>query len=153
MTEIRCAIELRAEAASPGRLTGVLMDYEERSGDRAETFRAGSLRWPMNGVVLNRQHQRAAPIMRVVPELRGSQVVIDTPLPDTAAGRDAAAEIRSGLFAGLSVEFRAVEEGFVGSLREIRSALLTGAGLVDSPSYRGSRVEVRQAAGRKRWWL
>ena len=37
----------------------------------------GALRWPDNGVVLRRQHQRGAPIMRVVPELRGRDVVIE----------------------------------------------------------------------------
>ena len=44
--------------------------------------------------------------MRVVPETRGSDVVIDAPLPDTRAGRDTAREVRDGLLPGLSVEFR-----------------------------------------------
>ena len=87
--EIRCSIEIREDEsmASPGRLTGVLLTYGERAGDRAETFEAGALEWPADGVVVRRQHDRAAPIMRVVPEVRGSTVVIDAPLPDTTAGR------------------------------------------------------------------
>ena len=83
----------------------------------------------------------------------GDQVVLDAPLPDTTAGRDAAAEIRSGLLPGLSVEFRATRERMAGGVRRIRSALLTGAGLVDSPSYSGSTVEVRQRERRRRLWL
>ena len=91
--------------------------------------------------------------MRVVPEVRAGAVVIDAPLPDTSAGRDAAREIRDGLFTGLSVEFRSTGERYVGGVRRIRSALLNGAGLVDEPSYTGSRVEVRGRQGRRRLWL
>ena len=153
--ELRCSIELREDASrsSPGRLVGVLLAYDERAADRPEVFEAGALSWPSNGVLVRRQHQRGAPIMRVLPETRGGQVVIDQPLPDTVAGRDAASEIRSGLFAGLSIEFRSTREHYVGGVRHIAGALLTGAGLVDTPSYRGSRVELRERQGRRRLWL
>ena len=147
MDEIRCAIELREHDGSPGRLTGVLLTYGERAGDRAELFEAGALKWPDNGIVLRRQHSRASPIMRVRPETRGNQIVLDAPLPDTAAGRDAAREVRAGLFGGLSVEFRATAQRYAGGVRRIAGALLTGAGLVDTPSYTGSRVEVRERQG------
>ena len=154
-TEIRCAIEIRQDDSreSPGRLTGTLLTYGEQSRNRRETFEAGALRWPDNGIVLRRQHVRAAPIMRVIPAVRGNQVVIDAPLPDTQAGRDASREIRDGLFTGLSVEFRAVRQTFAGGVRRITSALLGGAGLVDSPEYSGSRVEVRERTERRRLWL
>ena len=155
--EIRCSIELRADdtMTGPGRIAGTLIRYGERAADRPEVFEDGALRWPSNGIVLNRQHSRAAAIMRVVPEVRDGAVVIDAPLPDTAAGRDAAREVRDGLFTGLSVEFRATGQRFVGGVRRIRAALLNGAGLVDSPSYAGSRVRV-EARGRnrgRRLWL
>ena len=154
-TEIRCSIELRADdsMSSPGRLFGVLMTEGERAGDRPEVFEPGALEWPEAGVVINRQHQRRAAIMRAVPERRGAQVVIDAPLPDTAAGRDAAVEIRSGLFTGLSVEFRAKRQHYTGGVRHVTAAALKGAGLVDDPSYRGSRVEVREGGRRRRLWL
>ena len=43
--------------------------------------------------------------MRVIPSVVKAQaVVIDQALPDSSAGRDAAVEIRAGLFTGLSVE-------------------------------------------------
>ena len=110
MTEIRCAVELRADELSPGRLIGTLVRYGERASDRPELFEPGALRWPDGGIVLRRQHDRTAPITCVHPEVRGDLVVLDSPLPDTAAGRDAAAEIRAGLFTGLSVEFRVVRQ-------------------------------------------
>ena len=151
--EIRCAVEIREDETrqSPGRLMGTLLRYNERAGDRAELFEAGALKWPDNGVVLRRQHSRGAPIMRVVPETRGRDVVLDAELPDTQAGRDAASEVRAGLLPGLSVEFRATAQRYVTGVRRITSALLTGAGLVDDPSYTGSRVEVRNR--RRRLWL
>ena len=153
MTEIRCAVEVRAADTGPGRLVGTLLTYGERAGDRPERFEAGALEWPEGGIVLRRQHDRQTPIMRVTPEVRGAAVVIDAPLPDTAAGRDAAREIRDGLFRGLSVEFRARRQRYDDGMRVITSALVTGAGLVDTPSYTGSRVEVRQRGGRRRLWL
>ena len=117
------------------------MVYGERAQDRPEVFEGGALKWD-GGVVLNRQHNRAAPIMRFEPRQDGDRVVIDAALPDTAAGRDAAREIRSGLFRGLSVEFKAVREQYRAGVRRIQAALLTGAALVDSPAYR-TAVEVR----------
>ena len=142
--EIRFAIEVRAERGSPGRLRGTLMKYGERASDRPEFFRDGSLSWPEGGVVLNRQHERSSPIMRVIPKTDGAEVRIDSRIPDTVAGRDLVSEIRSGLFHGLSVEFEALEEGFAGELREIRKARLLAAGVVDEPSYPAARVEVRK---------
>lgn len=155
MDEIRCAVELRDDDQSPGRLVGTLLTYGERAGaGRSEVFESGSLEWPATGIVVNRQHNRRSPIMRVVPEVRGAAVVIDAPLPDTAAGRDAAREIRDGLMVGLSVEFRAALQSYAGGMRRIKRALLRGAGLVHNPEYLGSRVEVRaERDGRRRLWL
>ena len=150
MDEVRCRLEIREDDSrrGPGRLHGVLLTYGERAGDRPEVFEPGSLTWPEDGIVISRQHNRRSPIMRVRPEVRGSQVVVDEVLPDTVAGRDAATEIRAGLFSGLSVEFRARRQHYTSGVRHITAALLKGAGLVDDPSYRGSRVEVRE---RPRW--
>ena len=153
MDEIRCALEFREDESrkSPGHLYGTIINYEERAQDRGELFEKGALTWPAEGVVLNRQHNRAVPIMRVTPELRGGAVVLDAPLPDTQAGRDTAAEIRSGLFKGLSIEFRAIKQSYQNGVRRIAEAVLGGVGLVDAGSYAGSRVEVR--GKRRRLWL
>ena len=97
---------------------------ETRAKDRAELFERGSLTWP-----------------------DGDGIVIR--IPDTAAGRDALAEIRSGLFKGLSVEFRSIKENIVGGVRRIREAVLVGAGLVDSPAYADATVEARAEAVRR----
>ena len=103
--EIRCAVELRADETrqGPGRLVGRIVRYGERAIDRAELFEPGALSWPADGVILNRQHVRNLPIMRVVPIERDGELRIDQTLPDTLAGRDAATEIRAGLMRGLSV--------------------------------------------------
>ena len=140
---------------SPGRLTGTLLTYLQRAHDRPEMFTRGSLEWPAEGIVITRQHDRNQPIMRTVPYLEGDEVRISAELPDTTAGRDAAADVRSGLLTGLSVEFRSMKEGRRGGMREIRQAYVPRAGLVDSPSYTGSVVQVRERAeaGRRRTWL
>ena len=156
MDEIRFAVECRADESrqSPGRIFGKLMEYMTPAGDRPEMFAAGALTWPDGGVVLNEQHNRQAPIMRFTPEVRGNAVVIDSLLPDTQRGRDAALMIRNGTFRGLSVEFRSLSEGVRDGMRLIRAGRLAGAALVDDPSYPASAVEVRQRASGRPWvWL
>ena len=139
--------EIRQEAdpsrESPGRLVGTLLTYEERANDRPEVFARGALTWPEAGILINEQHNRQSPILRVVPFLDGDQVKIDAALPNTTRGRDAAENLRTGVYTGLSVEFASRAEGRRGPLREIRAALLGGAALVDTAAYKGSTVEVR----------
>ena len=68
MDEIRCSIKIEGRAeGKPARLTGTLMVYNERARDRPEVFEVGSLKWDASGIVLNRQHNRAAPILRLHP--------------------------------------------------------------------------------------
>ena len=90
MNEIRCEIRLAEDEGKP-RIVGTLMPYGTEARDRREVFEAGSLTWPEDGVILHRQHERAQPIMRVLPIVEGNEVRIDQSLPDTSAGRDAAA--------------------------------------------------------------
>ena len=47
---------------SPGRLVGTLLRYEERARDRKEVFVRGALSWPKEGILINEQHNRQAPI-------------------------------------------------------------------------------------------
>ena len=156
MDEVRCSIELRADdtRSGPGRLTGTLITEGEQASDRREVFLSGALTWPAEGIVLRRQHARDKPITMIQPRREGNKIVVDEPLPDTTAGRDAAVEIRAGMFKGLSVEFVSQRERFAGGLRKIGGALLKGAGLVDTPSYTSAVVSVRnKGAGRRVPWL
>ena len=147
--EIRQAEDPSRE--SPGRLVGTLLRYGEVAKDRKEVFARGALTWPEAGILINEQHNRQAPILRAVPYLDGDEVKIDTPVPNTVRGRDAVTNIRSGVFSGLSVEFHSRSEGRRGNLREIRSAYLGAAALVDIGAYAGSKVEVRAEAGARAW--
>ena len=156
--ELRCAIELRADEArqSPGRIYGTLLTYGKRASDRAEVFSDGALTWEDRGVILNEQHNRQAPIMRFVPVVDGAEVRIDAALPDTQRGRDTATMIRNGTMTGLSIEFRAGQEQQRAGVREVRSARLMAAAIVDTASYKGElEVRGRGPGGerRRRVWL
>ena len=154
MNEFRSfACELREDETrqSPGRLVGTAMTYNEEARDRREVFEVGALTWDPTGIVVNRQHARTAPIVRVVPEVRGLAVVIDARLPDTSSARDAVKEVREGLLRGLSIEFKAIRQSYRAGVRYIQEATLFAVGLVDSPSYAGSTAEVR--GKRVRRWL
>ena len=160
MDQLLCEIRLEDDGRdSPGRLTGVLLNYEERARDRMELFTRGALDWDEGGIVINEMHNRQAPIVRAVPFLDGDALKIDVALPDTQRGRDTASAMRQDLplYTGLSVEFNALAEGRRGNLREIRRAKLVRAGLVDRGAYGGSTVEVRQegesAHRRMHLWL
>ena len=151
MTTYNRSMEIRFEQddtrLSPGRLTGTLLTYEQRAKDRPEIFARGALIWPDNGIVVNEQHDRKQAIIRATPFLKGDAVLFDFQLPDTARGRDVAVSVKNGTLTGLSVEFRSLAEGHRDGLRLIKSARLLAAGLVDSPSYAGSVVEVREQSG------
>ena len=130
---------------SPGRLTGTLMEYETRARDRNELFEVGAFEFPENGIVINEQHNRQAPIVRAIPTVEGREVKIDVPLPNTTRGRDAATNLREGVLTGLSVEFRAIKQRFVNGVRRIQRARVVAAGLVDTSSYPAATAEVRAA--------
>ena len=154
MTEIRCAVEIREDESrqSPGRLTGTLIQTGRVAGDRREVFTPGSIRWPANGIRLLAEH-RGRMVGRFQPIEDGSEIRIDYPLPDTALGREVAAEVRAGRKAGMSVEFFATDEAQVQGVREVRGALVDAAAVVESPAYDQARVEVRGRAGGRRVWL
>ena len=151
------AVEIRFEAdperLGPGRLVGVLLPYEVRASDRAEQFSKGALRWPSDGVLLRAMHRRDSPIARFTPEATDGEVRVAIQLPDTTSGRDAASNVKAGVLRGLSVEFVAERERQASGVRVIERARLVGAGLVDSPSYAGAGVEVRDKGRRARLWL
>ena len=148
METLLIPVEIRQDETreGPGRLTGTLLTYETRAGDRPELFGVGALRWPADGFNINAQHNRQAAIVRVIPFLDGGAVKIDAALPNTTAGRDAAENIRAGVYTGLSIEFRAELEKRQAGIRRRERAFVGGAALVDKPSYDDSLVEVRESA-------
>ena len=150
MNEIRCAVEIREAADSPGRLTGTILETGRVASDRREVFVPGSVQFPANGIRLLAEH-RGRQIMRVEPVITGSEIRIDAALPDTSLGREVASEIRSGRKRGLSVEFFPTSEATVSGVREVRGALIDAAAVVVDGAYSQARVEVRER--RRRRWL
>ena len=128
---------------TPGRLVATLMTYDEVANDRREMFDAGSLRFPPQGLLIDEQHNRQAPILRAMPIVDGNTIRIGHPFPDTQRGRDAATNLREKVLTGLSVSFYAEEEEVRHGIRVIKRAYAPRAGLVDSPSYSSSTAEVR----------
>ena len=145
MESLACEVRYEVDESrlSAGRLRGVIIRYEKQAGDRKEIVARGAFYWRDGGIVINDQHRRESAILRTVPFLDGDDVKIDAPLPDTQAGRDAATNVRDGVLTGLSVEMVTEAEGRRQGLREIRRARLVRAGLVDDPSYKDSKVEIR----------
>ena len=149
MESLLIPIEYRADETreSPGMLSGVLMTYGSRANDRPEMFEAGAFHWRESGIVIRRQHDRTRPILRAIPYLAGDgkELRINAPLLNDTMGRDIAAAMQgpNPLYQGLSVEFRAEKETRRNGIRVISRAFLDGAGLVDTPSYLDSTVEVR----------
>ena len=68
-------------------MTGTLIVYEKRAGDRPELFERDAIHWPELGIVINEMHQRNSPVLRVIPFLDGDELRIDGVLPDTQAGQ------------------------------------------------------------------
>ena len=149
-SEIRCAIEIRAAVDSPGRIVGTIIETGRVAGDRRELFVPGAVKWPAGGVRLLAEH-RGREVMTFTPKVEGAKIQIDDKLPDSAIGREVAAEIRAGRKRGLSVEFYASDEGQVQGVREVRSALIDCVAIVKSPAYVQAVAEVRNKRARRVW--
>ena len=148
MEHLLIPLEYRQDESreSPGLLAGVLMTYGERANDRPEMFEMNAFHWDTAGIVIRRQHDRTQPIIRAVPYLEGRELIINAPLLNDTMGRDIAEAMKgpNPIYTGLSVEFRAEKETRRNGIRVISSAFLGGAGLVDKPAYKDSKVEIRE---------
>ena len=90
-----------------------------RSCSSGEAFDLDAIK-ANGGIVINRQHTRGAPIVRVVPELRGDELVIDHGAPGLASRVvTRLSRFESGLMRGLSVEFNAIRARMVNGVRRI----------------------------------
>ena len=147
MSDLLCEVRYEVDPTreSPGFVSGTLMVYGERAKNIPERFLPGALEWPADGININAQHNREAPVVRVTPYVEGKRVEIRAALPNTTAGRDTRENIKTGVYRGLSVEFEraSVEATMVGGIRTIKRAKLVRAAFVDSPEYASATVAVR----------
>ena len=153
ITERRAAaVELRVDGR---KLSGVVMAYGEVSQSHRERFEPGSLRLaPVVHLDLHHDPERAIawlPDGGLTLTDQESAMVLTADLPPIPAADRALDEVRTGNVGGLSVEFRAIKESLVDGIRVIHEAVLSGVGLVISPSYPAASVEAR--AQRRRVWL
>ncbi len=138
-------------------LEGVALSYADTAqigGGLREKFEPGAFS-PVGDVVLNSAHDRTTPLARTdgggLTISDGSDALrIRAVLPETSAANDTIALVKAGILRGLSVEFRATEEGFEDGVRIIEKAVLSGIAVVDSGAYPQSTVEARRK-GRRTW--
>ena len=147
--ERRTGGELRAEGR---RLSGTVLRFGDISPSHRERFEAGAFAFA-DAVPLNLHHDPERAVAWQPGggmELRQDNEVLSmsAELPPIPAADRALAMVRAGQATGLSVEFQPVRERREDGLRVVEAALLTGIGIVRSPSYGGSRVEARAKSGR-----
>ena len=102
-------------------------------------------------ICLKFSHKRSRPLARTGG---GGLRLIDSPeslsvvaeMPKTRESEDALTLVRSRVLRGLSIEFSAIRERSVERVRQVERARLVAVGLVDSPAYVSSIVQVRGQA-------
>lgn len=137
-------ITVPVELRESGRLHGVLLtegraSSDRPNADRPELFVMGSVEWPSTGVRIRKKHLVDAGSVLAYPYREGAEIRVNVN-PST--------ELREAVESGkryMSVEFRALEEKTTDSgVREILRALLIGAAVVRTPSYRQTSAEIRE---------
>ena len=146
----------RGELRRSGRkLSGTVMQYGDEAeipGIGRERFASFAFsRWLRSGAdtALNVMHDRA---LTVATRRAGGLTLTDSPqalsmvaeLPKNDAMDSVLSLVGDGLTTGLSVEFHAVRERRSGDTRTVLEAALPALGIVDSPAYPASGVEVRR---------
>ena len=149
-------VEWRAAGADqrgPGTLTIVALTVGQRALNLPEVFDALP-RTPDNGVLVGRLHPaNEAPIIGRAPvEVRDGSLVVSVELPDTAAGRDTAIEVRNGTLTKASVEFRALRQRMAGGVRHILESMVESVALVPAGAY-ATKAEVRAEHRHPSRWL
>ena len=138
-------IECRASESGP-KLHGILItEGRAAAGGRSELFVPGAVDWPAAGIAVRTEHLGDAET-RAIPTRAGNEIRITA---------DATPAIFRAVQAGakyMSVEFHALSEQRTrAGVREVLSALVTGAIVTDQPEYQQTAAEVRTRKGR-RWW-
>ena len=126
------------EGYEPSLVAVMLTEGRAASGGRAEVFAPLSVTWPGNGIGVLLRHRGPVEVRAQVTRQRNGELSL------RARATDA---IRAAVDAGrkfMSVEFRALEERTTkAGVREILSAFVPRAALVDRPEYDVTSAEVR----------
>ena len=152
--------------AADGRtLTGRVVKYGETTKRDARKVRIepgafGDL--ASADVILNAGHDRGRPIARTGGgglELAdsASELTLRATLPDTRDANDVLALVKSGVLRGVSAEVEMLDARLESGVRVVRSAKLVGVGVVDTPAFPSSAVEVHArepstGAAPVPWW-
>ena len=151
MDRVFTGIELRAENR---RITGLGLPYRQLSPSHRERFEpiAGGVEIaPSAWLNLDHKPREVVAWRGAGLEVRETDkgLEVDAVAPETPAGEAALEGIRSGERAGLSVEFRSVQERREGQTgtRILEAFQVAGFGIVRAASYPGTQVEVRQRTG------
>lgn len=143
-------LELRAEGRA---LTGPAMRYGDVSPSHRERFEPGAFALDARTRWLDVRHDRDRVIAHTAGgglELTDTReaLMVRAELPEIPAADRALADVAAGRLRGFSIEFNAVEERRESGIRVVSRADLSGIGLVGSPSYTQSAVEIRARSGR-----
>ena len=139
-------IEIR-ESDEGEHLVGVVVQEGRAGTARKELFTPQSLTWPAEGIPVRTEHLQGEAGRAVPTRHPGGEIRIRL---------KATPEIRSAYQAGkkfLSAEFFALRESRSAGIREIESALLSGAAMVKDPEYRQATAEIRTKPRRLSKWL
>ena len=140
-------IEIR-ESDEGEHLVGVVVqEGQSRNCTQRTLFTPQSLTWPAEGIPVRTEHLQGEAGRAVPTRHPGGEIRIRL---------KATPEIRSAYQAGkkfLSAEFFALRESRSAGIREIESALLSGAAMVKDPEYRQATAEIRTKPRRLSKWL
>jgi uncharacterized protein len=158
MTElVAFPVELRLDASDGRVLTGLAVPYGQTTMNSphpgGERFAPAAFKRTVKNHAgrlpkLFRNHDHAHAVGTAVSMQDTDEgLVASWRIADTPAGNAVLQEVREGVLDSLSVGFRAVREGFVEGVREIREAHLLEVSLVPLPAYEGALVmSLRSAA-------
>ena len=141
-------VELEIRSSDEGEhLNGVVIQEGRAGSVRREIFSPNSLSWPAEGIPVRTEHLRGEAARALPTRHSDGSVRIKV---------RATPEIRAAYQAGkkfLSAEFFALRESRSAGIREIESALLSGAAMVADPEYRQATAEIRTKPKRLSKWL
>ena len=146
---------LTGELRLDGRaLSGIALRYADEArlpwGIR-ERFAPGAFRnLDDSRIMLTEMHDRGKPLARVDGgglrlEDSSEALRLSADLPKTRLADDVIELIRTRVYRGLSIEFRAVKEAMLDKVRVVESADLLAVSVVDVPAYPQSTIAAMRA--------